>query len=294
MKALTVGIISTGDMGHAVGKQLINNKVNVITALDDRSNRTKKLAKEANIKDVGSLSSLVEDSDLILSILVPSQAMSFAKKIASILQKSDKQIYFAECNAIAPQTTKDISVLFENTNATFIDSGIIGGPPSETYKPTFYTSGPDTTPLESLNGKGIKVSNIGSEIGQASAIKMCYAGMTKGTIALNISVLSTAKILGVYDSLIAEFSKSQSEMLKRMNGMSEVHTKSNRWIGEMLEISSTFASANLSGMFHKAAADTYDFVSKTEIALNETPENYKEDRSLEELIDIFPNIYRNN
>ena len=85
----------------------------------------------------------------------------------------------------------------------------------------------------------------------------------------------------------AEFSKSQSEMLKRMSGMSEVHTKSNRWIGEMLEISSTFESANLSGMFHKAAADTYDFVSKTEIALNETPENYKEDRSLEELIDIF-------
>ena len=176
---------------------------------------------------------------------------------------------------------------FQNTPAIFIDGGIIGGPPSENYQPVFYTSGPDTTPLESLNGKGIKVSNIGSEIGQASAIKMCYAGMTKGTIALNISVLSTAKILGVYDSLIAEFSKSQSEMLKRMNGMSEVHTKSNRWIGEMLEISSTFASANLSGMFHKAAADTYDFVSKTEIALNETPENYKEDRSLEELIDIF-------
>ena len=47
VKALTVGIISTGDMGHAVGKQLINNRVNVITALNDRSNRTKKLAKEA-------------------------------------------------------------------------------------------------------------------------------------------------------------------------------------------------------------------------------------------------------
>ena len=60
MKTLTIGIVSPGDMGHAVGKQLINNKVSVITALDDRSNRTKTLAKEANIKDVGSLSSLVE------------------------------------------------------------------------------------------------------------------------------------------------------------------------------------------------------------------------------------------
>ena len=59
MKALTVGIISTGDMGHAVGKQLINNRVNVITALNDRSNRTKKLAKEANINDVGSVTNPV-------------------------------------------------------------------------------------------------------------------------------------------------------------------------------------------------------------------------------------------
>ncbi|MQG51232.1 MAG: NAD(P)-dependent oxidoreductase [SAR202 cluster bacterium] len=287
MKNITVGIISPGDMGHAVGAQLINNNVNVITSLEGRSKRTKSLAKYAKIQDVGNLKNLVENSDLILSILVPSQAVPFAKTISETIKSLDKSIYFADCNAIAPQTTQKMSEYFNGTSAIFIDGGIIGGPPSENYQPVFYTSGPDTTPLESLNGKGIKVNNIGSEIGQASAIKMCYAGMTKGTIALNISVLSTAKILGVYDSLIAEFSKSQSEMLKRMNGMSEVHTKSNRWIGEMLEISSTFESANLSGMFHKAAADTYDFVSKTEIALNETPENYKEDRSLEELIDIF-------
>jgi len=287
LKNLTVGIISPGDMGHAVGAQLINNNVNVITALEGRSGRTKSLAKYAKIQDVGSLTNLVKGSDLILSILVPSQAIPFAKTISDTIKSLDKSIYFADCNAIAPQTTKKMSEYFQDTSAIFIDGGIIGGPPTENYQPVFYTSGPDTTLLENLNGKGIRVNNIGSEIGQASAIKMCYAGMTKGTIALNISVLSTAKILGVYDSLIAEFSKSQSEMLKRMNRMSEVHTKSNRWVGEMLEISSTFESANLSGMFHKGAAETYDFVSKTEIALNETPENYKEDRSLEELIDIF-------
>ena len=292
MKTLTIGIVSPGDMGHAVGKQLINNKVSVITALDDRSNRTKTLAKEANIKDVGSLSSLVENSDLILSILVPSQSMSFAKKIASILQKSDKSIYFAECNAIAPQTTKNISMLFENTNATFIDSGIIGGPPSETYKPTFYTSGPDTKPMLVLEESGIRVIKIGSEIGQASALKMCYAAMNKGTIAINIAVLTTAKMLGVYESLITELGHSQNDVLKKMQKMNEIPTKADRWIGEMLEISSTFESAKVTGLFHKGAADIYDFVSKTEPALNETPETYKSDRTLEELISIFASHVR--
>ena len=292
MKTLTVGIISPGDMGHAVGKHLINNKVSVITALDDRSNRTKTLAKDAKIEDVGSLNSLVEHSDLILSILVPSQAMSFAKKIAKILQQSDKSICFAECNAIAPQTTKNISMLFQNTQATFIDAGIIGGPPTEIYKPTFYTSGPDTKPMLVLEESGIRVIKIGPEIGQASALKMCYAAMNKGTIAINIAVLTTAKMLGVYDSLIAEFGHSQNDVLKKMQKMNEIPTKANRWIGEMLEISSTFESANITGFFHKGAAEIYDFVSKTEPALNETPETYKSDRTLEELISIFASHIR--
>ena len=292
MKTLTIGIVSPGDMGHAVGKQLINNKVSVITALDDRSNRTKTLAKEANIKDVGSLSSLVENSDLILSIIVPSQAMSFTKKIASILQKSDKSIYFAECNAIAPQTTKNISMLFKNTNATFIDSGIIGGPPSETYKPTFYTSGPDTEPMSVLEESGIRVIKVGPEIGQASALKMCYAAMNKGTIAINIAVLTTAKMLGVYESLVTELGHSQNDVLQKMQKMNEIPTKADRWIGEMLEISNTFESAKVTGLFHKGAADIYDFVSKTEPALNETPETYNNDRTLEELISIFASHIR--
>ncbi len=293
MKDLTVGIVSPGDMGHAVGKQLIKNKVNVVTALDDRSNRTKALAKEAKIEDVGSLNSLVEHADLILSILVPSQAFSFAKKIATIVQASEKSMYFADCNAIAPQTTKNISKLFQNTHATFIDAGIIGGPPSDTYQPTFYSSGPNTEPLLVLKESGIRVSNIGPEIGQASAIKMCYAAMNKGTIAINIAVLTAAKMLGVYDSLVAEFDQSQRDVLQRMQRMNEIPTKAKRWIGEMLEISSTFESTNITGLFHKGAADIYDFVSKTEPALNETPENYKSDRTLEELISIFAKYIRN-
>ena len=56
----TVGIISPGDMGHAVGAQLINNNVNVITALEGRSERTKSLAKYAKIQDVGTFTNLVK------------------------------------------------------------------------------------------------------------------------------------------------------------------------------------------------------------------------------------------
>ena len=117
--------------------------------------------------------------------------------------------------------------------------------------------------------------------------------MNKCTIAINIAVLTAAKMLGVYDSLVAEFDQSQRDVLQRMQRMNEIPTKAKRWIGEMLEISSTFESTNITGLFHKVEADIYDFVSKTEPALNETPENYKSDRTLEELISIFAKYIRN-
>ena len=100
-------------------------------------------------------------------------------------------------------------------------------------------------------------------------------------------------MLGVYDSLIAELGHSQNDVLQKMQKMNEIPTKADRWIGEMLEISNTFESAKVTGLFHKGAADIYDFVSKTGPGVNETPENYKTDRSLEELITIFANYINN-
>ena len=144
-----------------------------------------------------------------------------------------------------------------------------------------------------LEESAISVIKVGLEIGQASALKMCYAALNKGTIAINIAVLTTAKMLGVYESLIAELGHSQNDVLQKMQKMNEIPTKADRWIGEMLEISNTFESAKVTGLFHKGAADIYDFVSKTGPGVNETPENYKTDRSLEELITIFANYINN-
>ena len=42
--SLTVGIISPGDMGSAIGQKLAQHGVRVVVALDARSERTKSLA----------------------------------------------------------------------------------------------------------------------------------------------------------------------------------------------------------------------------------------------------------
>ena len=43
------------------------------------------------------------------------------------LAASEKNPVFAECNAIAPATARDVGALFEGSVCRYVDAGIIGG-----------------------------------------------------------------------------------------------------------------------------------------------------------------------
>ena len=55
MKIENVGVMSPGDMGQAVAIQIKAKGLNVYTALEHRSERTRGLAREAGLTDVGTL-----------------------------------------------------------------------------------------------------------------------------------------------------------------------------------------------------------------------------------------------
>ena len=55
MKIENVGVMSPGDMGQAVALQIKAKGLHVYTALEHRSERTRGLAREAGLTDVGTL-----------------------------------------------------------------------------------------------------------------------------------------------------------------------------------------------------------------------------------------------
>ena len=59
-----------------------------------------------------------------------------------------------------------------------------------------YVSGPKAALLSPLNGGGINVRVMSERIGDASAIKMCYASYTKGAVALGVEMLMAARRMG--------------------------------------------------------------------------------------------------
>ena len=286
MSVKTVAIQSPGDMGHAVGKVLGENGFDVLTCLDGRSQRTKELAAEGNFRIVETMDDLVNEADLILSILVPGRAKELANEVSESLSRTGATTYFADCNAVSPDTAKEISETINAAGGIFIDGGIIGTAPTKGDTPRFYVSGPDADVVAVLDGTGIIVKVVGPDVGQASGIKMCYAALTKGTHTLQVALLTAAQKMGLTEQLKEEFAFSQQGALAAMeSGISRLPANAHRWIGEMEEISSTFASLGVTPHFHMGAADVYKLLNETPFA-EETPETIDKNRSTWDTISI--------
>jgi 3-hydroxyisobutyrate dehydrogenase-like beta-hydroxyacid dehydrogenase len=283
MSLRTVAILSPGDMGHVVGQVLRTNGLRVITCLQGRSERTKALARQAQIEDVPTYTALVQEADLILSILVPAQAGQAAQLVAGALRETGAKPLYADCNAIAPQTVVQIGQWITAAGGRFVDASIIGPPPCKPGATRFYASGPDVNALAELNQFGLEVRVLGEEIGRASAIKMCYAASTKGLLALCLELLTAGEALGISQPLKAELQLSQPTLYQRMTGLPDVPTKSRRWVGEMEEIAKTFAHAGLTPKIFEGAADIYRFIGDTPLA-DRTPEDPEPPPALEEML----------
>jgi len=148
-------------------------------------------------------------------------------------------------------------------------------------------SGPDVGALSDLDGQGIQVRPVGAEIGQASALKMTYAALTKGTWTLHTALLMTAARTGVLPDLLAEFDYSQKTALAAMRStIPRLPADSGRWVGEMEEIARTFAEAGVTSGFHDGAAEIFRVLSRTPFA-NETRQTMDTTRTLEDALAVY-------
>ena len=271
-------------MGHAVGRALSKHGFDILTFLEERSERTRALAQDAGFRTSASLNELIVESDLVLSILVPAHAEAMAKEIAQALEETGEPTLIADCNAISPMRSEYIGRIVESAGGRYIDASIIGHPPGRDVPPRFYVSGSYADTMLELDGKGIAVKNLGNDIGRASGIKMCYAALTKGTSTLQVALLTVAESLGLSVELHDELAYSQKGALDSMKlGISKLPPNAHRWIGEMEEIAETFAAEGMTPDFHLGAAAIYRLLEQTPYAL-ESPENIDPTRTLAETI----------
>jgi len=287
MKIVNIGVMSPGDMGQAVAIQLKAKGLNVYTALEHRSERARALAHEAELTDVGTVSRLIAECDVVLSIMDPGSALNFARVAADALRATRRHTLIVDCNAIAPGTAREIAGLTDQAGGRFLDAGIIGHPPRGKAKTHLYVSGPGATDLEQIGGPQLLVHAIGEGIADASALKMCYGALTKGTQALWLEVLIAAQRLGVAELLEEQLQQSQAERYSWvLNQFPMLPPKAYRWVPEMLEISKTLDAAGMTPKMFQGAAELYSFVAGTPLG-KETPESRDKTRDGSDVVRLL-------
>jgi len=290
MKIANVGIMSPGDMGQAVAIELKANGFKVCTALEGRTDRTQALAREAGLTDVGSVGQLVAQSDVVLSIMDPGSAVEFARLAAEGLRARGGNTLIVDCNAIAPDTVRQIAGVIQQAGGRFLDAGIIGPPPRGKAKTNLYVSGPGASDLEQLAGPRLIVRAIGEGLADASALKMCYGALNKGTQALWLEVLIAAQRLGVAGLLDQQLQQSQTERYNwALSQFPQLPPKGYRWVPEMLEISKTLSTAGMTAKMFEGAADVYRFVAATSLG-KETPESRDKARAGRDIVRLLASM----
>ena len=276
-------MLSAGDMGHAVGRVARDRGCRVLTCLAGRSTRTRALAAEAGIEDGGDLASVVGAADILLSILPPAEAPALARAVGGCTVSARERIY-VDCNAIAPATTLAIGRTVSAAGFAFVDGGIVGRPPVASPATRLYVSGPAAGRLAFLEDERLTVRDLGPEPGRASAVKMCYAALTKGSWTLFAALSTAAHRLGVAEALDREFSESQCAVRERQRAMlPRLPLDAGRWIGEMEEIAATLDAAGLPDGFHRAAAEMFRLLDGTPFAA-ESRQDWDRDRTPEQTV----------
>jgi len=249
-------------MGSGVGRRLRESGAEVRTLLSGRSPASAERARAAGMVAAADERALLEDADFFLSILPPGEAEPLARRLAPTLTVLGRKPVYIDCNAVSPQTAIRIGEVITPTGAHFVDAGIIGGPPRPGYSPGIYASGPTAGETAVLRDWGIDWRVIDGPIGAASAVKMSYAGITKGTTAIAAAMLLGAARFGCAEALIAELSSSQPQMLARMrNGIPGMYDKAYRWVAEMEEISDFLEENPPSHDMYAAIARLYDYLA---------------------------------
>jgi 3-hydroxyisobutyrate dehydrogenase-like beta-hydroxyacid dehydrogenase len=234
-------------MGAAIGALLVEQGHEVLWQPIGRSEATARRADAAGLRGVGDFN----DPDVILSVCPPHAALDVARSLEGT------RALVIDANAISPMTAREVGAVI---GERWVDGGIVGPPPRREGTTRLYLSGQHAGEASELfAGTHLEPVVLDGSPVAASSLKMAYAAWTKGSAALLLATLETARGTGVDEALRAEWRRSQPELEARLRGAEDsASAKGWRWVGEMNEIAATFASVGLPSGFHEAAAEMFD------------------------------------
>jgi putative dehydrogenase len=259
---MIVSILSQGTMGAGIARRLTENGVEVRTSLAGRSASSAKRAAEAGMIDASEAQ--LAEADFFLSIVPPGDALALVERMTPAISAANRKPVYVDCNAVNTETARRIDAAVGKTGAPFVDGGIIGGPPRPgDAGPRLYVAGPNAERVLRLRDFGLDVRMLSGPPDAASALKMSYAGITKGFTALGAAMMLAATRGGSAEALKAELAESQPALLGYLTRqVPAMYSKAYRWVAELDEISAFVGKDRTEHAMLSAAARLYERIAQ--------------------------------
>jgi L-threonate 2-dehydrogenase len=242
-----IGIMSIGEMGFHWAKLLKSHGVEVLAYDKDRGEVTRKRGENAGVNSVASMTTLVREVDLIVSIVVPFAAKRVAAKVANAVIKSGrKDLLYLDANAISPMTADEIAKILIPAGVNFVDGCIIGAAAKMGRGTVVYVSGTESARFQALEVIQIPIKVLGPSTNQASAFKVVYAGLTKGLQGLFCELMMGARRFGLLNEIRAQYEESFPGLLDKVSSsIVGLRIHAARRAEEMDELKRTFSHHGL-------------------------------------------------
>ena len=262
-----IAVIAPGEMGAGIGQRLRERGARVITSLAGRSAASAQRAERAGLVAASSDDEIVA-ADILLSVVPPKDAAGLAARLKPAIVRAAKKPIYVDCNAVAPQTATEIGAILQGSGAHYVDGGIIGAPPTPTTAGArLYVSGEHARDVLRLNNYGLDTRFLDGPIGAASALKMSYAGITKGFTAVSAFMMLGATRAGCAAELHKELAESQAPLLAWLGRqMPKMPPKAYRWVAEMEEIGAFLDGIPDGRAAYEGFARLYEHIAEAQAA----------------------------
>ncbi len=261
-----IGIMSIGEMGFHWAKLLKSLGVEVLTYDKDRGEVSRKRGENAGVTSMPSMAELVQSSELIVSIVVPSAAQRVAENVAKAVQEAGRKgLLFLDANAISPMTADSIANVLAPAGVSFVDGCIIGSAAKMGKGTIVYVSGPEARRLQALEEFHVPVKVLGPNTNQASAFKVVYAGLTKGLQGLFCELLMGARRFGLLNEVRAQYEESFPGLLDKVApSIIGLRIHAGRRAEEMDELKRTFNHHGMESFMAPAAQKVLEAIAALE------------------------------
>ncbi|NUR96858.1 MAG: NAD(P)-binding domain-containing protein [Kribbellaceae bacterium] len=249
---MRVAVFHPGAMGSKLAGQLVAAGHEVHWVPKGRSEASKVRADEAGL--IGTpFAEAVGSADVVLSSCAPQGAVDIAEQVG----REGFAGLYVEANPLSPTSLRAAQSAVPD--ATFVDAGVVGPPPTGGPSPThLMLSGTAADQVAALwAGPAVTPRVVGADPGAASAAKSSYALYNKGKAALAVLAFQLAEKHGVTEALVAQQTRADGGSLKDPNLPDQLRAVAWRWGPEFDELAETLDDAGLGGDAARALREVW-------------------------------------